>query len=208
MAAYLEAFLGRLFYSQRGRDAKLISRSIPSITQLPATLLVTSPLGPSLSPLSHSHSQVGANEFPPLSWSLNPNTDPELRDKIKSFLLVVEDPDAPLPSPVIHGIYYNIPPSKTEVRKEDFVEMSKGDDGSGQLLAGGFSYGVNRRKTIWGGPKPVLGHGVHRYFFQVVGLSERLETGAKIGRKELVGLLEGKVLVWGEWVGTYERKLE
>ncbi|APA08098.1 hypothetical protein SS1G_00241 [Sclerotinia sclerotiorum 1980 UF-70] len=173
MAAYLEAFLGRIFYSQRGRDAKLISRSIPAITKLPATLLVTSPLGPSPSPLSHSHSQLGANEFPPLSWSLNSHTDSELelRDKIKSFLLVVEDPDAPLPSPVIHGIYYNIPASKTEVRKEDFVQsQSDNQDGNGRLLAGGFSYGVNRRKTIWGGPKPVLGHGMHRYFFSGGGI--------------------------------------
>ncbi|TGO46110.1 hypothetical protein BCON_0344g00020 [Botryotinia convoluta] len=94
------------------------------------------------------------------------------------------------------------------INKEDFEEAKKDGDGSSQVLADGINYGVNRRRTIWGGPKPVLGHGAHRHFFQVVGLSEVLDATEKVKREELGGLLEGKVLVWGEWVGTYERKLE
>ncbi|KAF5879588.1 uncharacterized protein Bfra_006795 [Botrytis fragariae] len=80
------------------------------------------------------------------------------------------------------------------IDKEDFVEAKKGDGSSSQLLAGDFNYGANRRKTIWGGPKPVLGHGIHSYLFQVVGLSEELDATEKVGRKELGGLLEDKVL--------------
>ncbi|PQE26260.1 hypothetical protein CJF30_00000977 [Rutstroemia sp. NJR-2017a BBW] len=195
-AARLEAFIGRLLSSQRGRDAKLLTRATPAIVKLKPSLIVTSPLGEAPAPLLPAHSQVGANEVPPLSWSLPADSD--LLPQIKSFLLVVEDPDAPLPSPVVHGIYYNIPPTKTSIDNADFAPV----EGKGNLLSGGFYYGVNRRKIIWGGPKPVLGHGVHRYFFQVLALSEELKTGSSIGKEELGQLLEGKVLAWGEWLGT------
>ncbi|KAF7862787.1 uncharacterized protein EAF02_010336 [Botrytis sinoallii] len=57
-----------------------------------------------------------------------PQTD-SVCEEINSFFLVVEDPDVPAPSPVIHGIYYDIPPSRLKVRKEDFVEVKKDDCG-------------------------------------------------------------------------------
>lgn len=128
----------------------MYSHSIPSISKLPPTLLVTSPLGPCPSPLSHSHSQVGANEFPPLSWSLPPNIASSIRDEIKPYLLVVKDPDAPLPPPVIHDIHYNVPVSKTDVGNEHFV-LAKSDETNSRLLAGGFSYGQSREDNL-GGP--------------------------------------------------------
>ncbi|KAF7941374.1 hypothetical protein EAE99_001011 [Botrytis elliptica] len=88
------------------------------------------------------------------------NTDSEVCEEINSFFLVVEDSDVPTPSPVIHVIYYDIPPSRLKVRKEDFVEVKKDD------CACGFNHGVDGQKTIGEGPKPVLGHGVHRYCFK------------------------------------------
>lgn len=48
---------------------------------------------------------------------------------------------------------------------------------------------------------------MHRYSVDVVGLSEELDATEKVGR-ELGGLAEGKILVWGERVGSYKRKLE
>ncbi|KAF7919991.1 uncharacterized protein EAE98_009225 [Botrytis deweyae] len=57
----------------------------------------------------------------------------------------------------------------------------------------GFNHGVDGQKTIGEGPKPVLGH--------VMGLSGVLDATEKVGREQLGGLLEGKVLALGEWVG-------
>ena len=65
-------------------------------------------------------------------------------------------------------------------------------------------------KSVWGGPKPVLGHGLHRYMFQVVGLSSDVEGGklSKVAtRAELERAVDRKVVAWGVWIGTYERKL-
>ena len=68
---------------------------------------------------------------------------------------------------------------------------------------------------MWGGPKPVLGHGMHRYFFQVVGLSERMdwdevegEAGSeRLSLAVLKEKVQGKVVAWGVWIGTFERAL-
>lgn len=75
---------------------------------------------------------------------------------------------------------------------------------------GGFRSGSSWRGLVWSGPKPVLGHGRHRYFFQVVALRETVQApggGALLSKEALLrsGFVEGKVLAWGEWIGTFER---
>jgi len=55
-----------------------------------------------------------------------------------------------------------------------------------------------------------MGHGVHRYIFQLVALGEPLvvegEEGEGVTREEVVKVCEGKVVSWGVWVGTFESK--
>lgn len=122
------------------------------------------------------------------------------------YLVVVEDPDAPLPQPVVHGIYYPIPSSKMSLNSEDLkpVVAKQWDE------LKGCRYGLNRMKNIWGDPRPVLGHGFHRYMFQVVGLKTELDKKAMSElptRADIVREVEGKVAVWGTWVGRFERTL-
>ncbi|KAL4894253.1 hypothetical protein BDV59DRAFT_201096 [Aspergillus ambiguus] len=85
---------------------------------------------------------------------------------------MVEDPDAPLAEPVVHGLYYGIPVSKTILFSEDFETIG---EGSIPELRGGFNYGLNRRKTIYMPPRGFLGHGPHRYFYQVIALNEPID---------------------------------
>ena len=74
-------------------------------------------------------------------------------------------------------------------------------------LKGGFRYGLNRRKMVYIPPRGLLGHGPHRCFYEIVALSEPIDTSklSKTGatREELVKELEGKVIAWGEWVGVW-----
>lgn len=123
-------------------------------------------------------------------------------------MLIVEDPDAPLPTPIAHGVYYAIPVDILSVDALSFDRVA-GDDANG--LKGGFKFGQNRMENVYGGPRPVLGHGPHRYFYQVIALSEKLDpnsfaTGTPT-REELAKAVEGKVLAWGVWIGVFERKL-
>ncbi|KAF2640627.1 hypothetical protein P280DRAFT_323078 [Massarina eburnea CBS 473.64] len=58
--------------------------------------------------------------------------------------------------------------------------------------------------------RPPRGHGPHRYYFELVALDEKLSRG-KLGavpsKKEVVEAIEGKVVGWELWVGTYESRL-
>jgi len=78
------------------------------------------------------------------------------------------------------------------------------------LLTGGFKRGRTQQGMVYIGPRPPMGHGVHRYIFQLVALGEPLvvegEEGEGVTREEVVKVCEGKVVSWGVWVGTFESK--
>lgn len=208
MWPYVENALGFLLSSQRGRDAKLFHKG-PAFAQLnQPNLKVTSPeCGASNSKLSYHHGADSGNQFPALSWQFHKGERPE-EGKVKEYLLIVEDPDAPLPSPITHGIYYNIPADTRGVNSASFARAAEDRP---DIVKGGFRYGQNRMRSIYGGPRPVLGHGPHRYFYQIIALSEELESHSfameKPTKEELAKAIEGKVIAWGLWVGTFERKL-
>ena len=204
MWPYVEYSLGLLLSSQRGRDAKLFHKG-PAFANLPEpTVEVTSAeCGPSNSTMSSKHGMDTGNQFPTISWKPS-----ELDTKVKEYILIVEDPDAPLPTPIAHGVYYAIPADTRSVDASSFEPVGKN---GGNDLKGGFKFGVNRKGTVYGGPRPVLGHGAHRYFYQVIALNEKVDqegfAAAKATREELAKAIEGKVVAWGMWIGVFERKL-
>jgi phosphatidylethanolamine-binding protein (PEBP) family uncharacterized protein len=197
---YIEYGISRIFANSKGRDARLFTKGL-AFAQSPQPTLTLDciEVGPSGSEMHIDLSAEGIGRFPALSWKA---ATPD----IKEYLLVSEDPDAPLPSPIIHGLYYGIPASVTGVTDVDF-EVAEGD----HKLQGGFKYGKNRRGTVYIPPRPLLGHGPHRYFFTLVALSRPVDT-AKLSPvptvEEMAKEIEGKVLSWGEWIGVYERKWE
>ncbi|KAJ5754004.1 uncharacterized protein N7511_008157 [Penicillium nucicola] len=198
MSSYIEYTLSWLFANAKGRDAKLFSKS-PAFSQFPKPTLnlECQEVGSSGSNLDVEHSADGVGRFPTLNW---PTASPE----IKQYLLINEDPDAPLPNPIIHGIYYGIPASVTTISAEDIEPTT--EDG---VLKGGFRYGKNRRGNVYIPPRPLLGHGPHRYFFTLVALTEPVDP-ARLSAyptvDEMAREIDGKVAAWGEWVGVYERK--
>ncbi|GFG06168.1 UPF0098 protein aq_1250 [Aspergillus udagawae] len=199
---WIERPLSWLLANRKGHDAGLIQHTPPFAEHPEPSVTVECPdIGPSGSQIPVKYSFFGENIFPTLKWS----APPAVAGDIKEWLLVVEDPDAPLAEPVVHGLYYGIPASKCSVSNEDFELTAAGS----QVLRGGFTYGANRRGTIYIPPRGMLGHGPHRYFFQVIGLLEPL-VGSKLGavatKAEIVGLIEGKVVAWGQWMGVWERK--
>ena len=60
--------------------------------------------------------------------------------------------------------------------------------------------GTYRRWTLFIGPRPLFGHGVHRYLWEVVALDQELDELLRPTREELAKAIEGKVLGWGDWV--------
>lgn len=204
----IEDLFGYLVYNNRAHDSGLTTRS-PTISSTPKTLTLTSPdVGPSGSPLTtpYASSQIGgANKIPSLAWSAPDNFKPQ----IKEYLLLCEDPDAPLPEPIVHGIYLGIDKSKTGTTQADFEV----EDEQAKMLKGGFRYGRNRGGTVYIAPRPIMRHGAHRYFWSIVGLSERVDweevrrgVGEQgVGKAEVLKAVEGKVVGWGEWNVHYEQ---
>ncbi len=55
------------------------------------------------------------------------------------------------------------------------------------------------------GPRPVPGHGPHRYIFQILALSRRTAFSSAPELKAFLDGISGTVIGRGVWVGTYER---
>jgi Raf kinase inhibitor-like YbhB/YbcL family protein len=136
----------------------------------------------------------GDNASPPIEW----NTVPQ---GTKSFVLIVDDPDAAKPKPFTHWLAYDIPVVTTKLREgipgtpilQDPKEMKQGANSMGSI---GYT-----------GPKPPVGDPAHHYHFQIFALDIEtldLEPGAK--RDAVLTRMEGHVLGVGQIVGTFERK--
>ncbi|KAL5365340.1 PEBP-like protein [Aspergillus floccosus] len=198
MAKLLERSMAWLLYARRGHDSGLLHRSPPFAQHPSPTMTVECTIGASESPIPPEYSAFEDGHFPTFSWT------PQLN--AAEYLLIVEDPDAPLAEPVVHGLYHGIPASKTTVSSEDFEPI--GDDGEFRLN-GGFKYGVNRKGNIYIPPRGFLGHGPHRYFYQVVALSQRIDEfqlGCPAAKDDVIRCLQDKIISWGYWVGVWERK--
>ncbi|KAH8549308.1 phosphatidylethanolamine-binding protein [Umbelopsis sp. PMI_123] len=193
-----EAFLGNLLISKKERDDGLFTR-LPPFDKIEPTLKVTSEVGPSNSTLPKQYSQDGENELPPLSW--------EIVQDAKEYIVMIEDPDAPLPVPIVHGLLYGISPDITSISHADLKDPNVNNH---TIKNGSIKYGKTLRRTVYEGPRPVLNHGPHRYMFTVVALKQSLESLPPYATKAdfLKILKQDDVLAWGEWIGVYERKLE
>jgi len=100
----------------------------------------------------------------------------------------------------MHAGYYAIPATKTEISQADLEKVGKENE-----LKGGFRYAKNLRGSVYVPPRPLRGHGPHRYFYLVVALKGKLEIST-FPKDELAKEIDGKVLGWGQWVGVAERK--
>ncbi|KAK7031653.1 phosphatidylethanolamine-binding protein [Favolaschia claudopus] len=206
MRPIVEVTLSWLLKNRRGRDAKLFYTR-PAFAKHPEqTLIVTSPdCGETDAQLGVEYTADGKGKCPQLRWEWKADKAPGEGVDVKEWLLVSEDPDAPLAMPISHGVFGGIPPSKTSVEAVDFEIQ----DDSKALLKGGFHYGVTRRNVPYLPPRPLMNHGPHRYFYQVVALSEPLDPkllSAKATREQIADAIVDKVLGWGMWVGSCERK--
>ena len=127
---------------------------------------------------------------PPLEWTAVLEAE--------SYVLVVEDPDAPMEKPFIHWLMWDIPGQLTAL-PQGIAKTARpqGLEGAVQGLNTLGEHG-------WTGMAPPEGHGVHHYHFQLFALSKRLEFGPNTSLEELVNALRGLTIAKGELVGRYE----
>jgi hypothetical protein len=142
--------------------------------------------------IADAYSAYHDDVAPPMEWSVVLEAE--------SYVLVVEDPDAPGDRPFLHWMLWNIPGTADGIP----ARVSRGErpaelPGAVQGLNSAGRYG-------WHGTKPPPGHGVHHYHFQLFALAGRLDhLSSHISLDELVNALKGLTIASGELVGTYER---
>jgi Raf kinase inhibitor-like YbhB/YbcL family protein len=124
----------------------------------------------------------GIDQSPPLAWHNVPA-------KTQSFVLIVEDPDAPNGT-WTHWLIFNIPPNVTE------------------LGAGSTPDGATNGVNSWGGkgyrgPCPPLG--AHRYVFKLYAIDKELDLGEGATRDTVLQTITSHVLGTAELVGLYQK---
>ena len=131
----------------------------------------------------------GEDISPPLQWTNAPA-------KTKSFVLIVDDPDAP-GGTWTHWLVYNLPPDLTQL-SENITKA--------QTLPNGARQGLNGfRRPGYGGPCPPAGK-AHRYFFKLYALDVFLNVEPGAARKDVERSIGGHILGVGNLMGTYQRK--
>ena len=136
------------------------------------------------------YSAAGDNTSPPLEWSGMLEAE--------SYVLIVQDPDAPRDEPVTHWVMWDIPGAATALPANlgDKVHPEAMPD----AIQGLNSHGGHG----WTGMAPPLAHGVHHYHFQLFALSKRLGLRPDTSLEHLVEALKGTTIAKGELVGLFE----
>lgn len=191
MLEHVPQWLGSMLTNVRAGHSKLAMVQQDVATGVPRIDL-TSPAFADGARLPERFTADGAGVSPPLVWS-------DVPPETTSLALIVEDPDAPAPHPLVHAIVWNLPPGERRLGEGEIVA-----DGYGG--ADGRDVGRNSYASEgWLPPDPPTGHGVHDYVFQLFALSSTPELASNPGRSSVADALKGRVLAAGLLVGTYSR---
>jgi len=152
-------------------------------------LRLTSPAFSDGGEIPAQHTCDGDGVSPPLVWTGSPADT-------KSFVLIVDDPDAPDPRAPrmvwVHWVVYNLPANTSNL-----------DEGVRRLPHGAM-VGINDfRNTAYGGPCPPVGR--HRYFFKLYALDSELPDLGKPTKAKVEKSMAGHVLAEAQLMGTYQR---
>ena len=191
MLEHLPRWLGALLHNVRAGHAKLVIAD-PEIAVAETVLDLASPAFAMGARLPIRFTADGEGVSPPLVWGEPPAGT-------RGFALLVEDPDAPAPSPLVHAVVWGLPANTR--RLEEGAIAADGDGGPDGRDVGRNSY----FSEGWLPPDPPSGHGSHDYVFQLFALSDLPPVATNPGRSALVEAIRGRVIAAGLLVGTYSR---
>jgi Raf kinase inhibitor-like YbhB/YbcL family protein len=133
------------------------------------------------------HTCDGKDVSPQLFWTHPP-------EKTVSFVLLVEDPDAPRKT-WAHWVVYDLPPAATGLPEAVPPRAA---------IEGGGVQGINDFGNLgYGGPCPPSG--THSYVFTLSALDKKLELPARCTRNEVVAAMQGHTLSQARLIGRYSR---
>lgn len=131
---------------------------------------------------------TGENISPSLTWTAPPAGT-------RSFVLIVDDPDAPSGT-WVHWVAYNLPAAARHL--PEHVPP-------GETIVGGGKQGLNDFPSNgYGGPCPPPGK-PHRYFFRLYALDTTLDLSGPVRRQQIDEAMKGHIVAEGALMGTFGR---
>ena len=130
----------------------------------------------------------GQDISPPLEWGEPPQ-------ETRAFVLIMDDPDAPM-GVFTHWVIFNIP--------SDSRKLPEAMPTQAQLPSGALQGKSDFGRTGYGGPCPPPGR-PHRYQFTLYALDQPLDLKAGISKKQLLGAMQDHILAQGQLTGIYQR---
>ncbi len=158
-----------------------------------AGLTPASPAFDAGQPLPPRFSAYHDDVSPPLAWEPVANA--------RSYVLLMEDPDAANVKPFVHWVAYNIP-AQTQALAEGLPTDPK------LLEPAGMLQGRNSRGSVgYFGPRPPVGDPPHHYHFQLLALDTVLDLQPGATRDEVLQAAKDHVIGGGELMGTYQQSV-
>lgn len=189
MLEKIPAAAGRALRGARSGFDKIVSER--EFAAAPDVIRLESPAFDDATSIPPRYTADGERISPPLRWSGVP-------DDAESLVLIIEDPDAPSPQPLVHLLAWDLPPDLQALPEGEF--KSPGHTGLDENL-GRNSF----LQAAYLPPDPPTGHGPHLYCFQVFALGRKLSFDRPPGRDKVVEAMRSHVLAKGVLTGTYER---
>ncbi len=189
-AAPLEPPAGK---AETARDTSVPLANAREETHTRGALLVSSSAFEADKTIPDKHSEYYDGVSPDLAWS-------SVGDA-KSYVIIMEDPDARPITPFVHWIAWNIPPRVVHLQ-EGLQEQARLTEPEG-LLQGRTSRG----SVGYFGPRPPVNDPPHHYHFQVLALDTMLDVPAGSDRDTVLKAMKGHVLAKGELVGVFQQKV-
>ncbi len=141
--------------------------------------------------LSQKFSCDGQDYSPEISWTEPPSST-------KSFILILEDPDAPKGT-FVHWVLYNIKPDVKQLPENVPKEKT---------TAEGWAQGLNDFKKIgYNGPCPPR-RKVHRYIFRLYAVLQEPNLEPGLSKKDLQKIIDDKTVKTVSIMVKYGRSYE
>lgn len=141
--------------------------------------------------LSQKYTCDGQDYSPEIVWSDPPSST-------KSFILIMEDPDAPRGT-FVHWVIYNIKPDVKQLPENISRE---------KITNVGWAQGMNSfRKIGYNGPCPPRKQ-VHRYIFYLYAVLQGPDLGPGLSKEDLLGIINDKTVKQASIMLKYGRSYE
>jgi Raf kinase inhibitor-like YbhB/YbcL family protein len=157
------------------------------LPQIAVALTLSSPAFAADQRIPDRYSRAGGNVSPPIEWRGAPSGT-------RSYVLIVEDPDAPKGT-FRHWILYNIPASA-----QGLAEGAGSQKPDSPMQAAVNDFGDRH----YDGPQPPPGHGPHHYHLRLFALDvPQLEVPGNASAQDVLEGARAHALAQAEVVGTY-----